>query len=100
MDKKHHNELIDICQNIYSQATDALSNYLSTKYCGVDSESMEKQMEDYLFITEETSAFFFGNALALLDEESQEAEIKTFTENLRRVIKCAQNKAGSDINPS
>ncbi len=39
MDKKHHNELIDICQNIYSQATDTLSNYLSTKYCGVDSES-------------------------------------------------------------
>ena len=96
MDTKHYNELIQLSQEIYDQANDKVTNYLSAHYCGVDSESMEHQMEDYLFVTEETSAFFLGNALALLDADTQEAEIKTFTENLRRVIKYAQQKAGND----
>ena len=34
-------------------------------------------MEDYLFVTEETSAFFLGNALALLAPESQDGETLT-----------------------
>lgn len=77
-----------------------LTNYLSAKYCAVDNNTMEQQMEDYLFVTVETSAYFLGNALALLDTDSQEKEIRTFTENLRRVIKYAQQKAGNDIQPS
>ena len=59
---------------------------------------MEQQMEDYLLVTVETSAYFLGNALALLDADSQEKEIQTFTENLRKVIKYAQQKA--DNKPS
>lgn len=50
-------------------------------------------MEDYLFVTVETSACFPGNALALLTPDSQEKEIQTFTEDLRRVIRYAQQKA-------
>ena len=57
-------------------------------------------MEDYLFITEETSAFLLGNALALLEPESREEAIKTFEENLRRVIKHQVNNAGGEIPPS
>jgi hypothetical protein len=41
----------------------------------------------------ETSACFLGNALALPDTDSQKKDIQTFTENLRRVIKYAQQKA-------
>ncbi len=100
MDANHYNELIALSQEISDQAADKLTNYLSAHYCGVDSESMEQQLEDYLFIAEETSAYFLGNALALLDESTQEAEIKTFTENLKRVIKYAQQKAGGEIPPS
>ena len=100
MDANHYNELITLSQEITDQATDKLSNYLSANYCGVDSESMEQQLEDYLFVTEETSAYFLGNALALLDTDAREAEIKTFTDNLRRVIKYAQQKAGGEITPS
>ena len=48
-------------------------------------------MGNYLFVTEETSAYFLGYALALLAPESQEAEIETFVRNLRRVI-AAQTK--------
>ena len=77
-----------------------LTNYLSAKYCAVGNDTMEQQMEDYLFVTVETSAYFLGNALALLDADSQEKEIQTFTENLRRVIKYAQQKADNDIKPS
>ena len=100
MDINHYNELIELSQEIYDQATEKLTNYLSAKYCAVGNDTMEQQMEDYLFITQETSAYFLGNALALLDTDSQEAEIKTFTDNLRRVIKYAQQKAGGDIKPS
>ena len=100
MDANHYNELITLSQEITDQATDKLSNYLSAHYCGVDSDSMEQQLEDYLFVAEETSAYLLGNALALLDADTQEAEIKTFTDNLRRVIKYAQQKAGGNIPPS
>ena len=90
MNAEHYNELIEISQKIYDGATEKLTNYLSAKYCAVGNKTMEQQMEDYLFITVETSAYFLGNALALLDADSQEKEIQTFTENLRRVIKYAQ----------
>lgn len=100
MDVNHYNELIELSQEIYDQSTEKLTNYLSAKYCAIGNDTMEQQMEDYLFITEETSTYFLGNALALLDADSREAEIKTFTDNLRRVIKYAQQKAGGDIRPS
>ena len=100
MDGEHYNELIALSQEIYDQATEKLTNYLSAKYCAVSNDTMEQQMEDYLFITEETSAYFLGNALALLDADTREAEIKTFSDNLRRIIKHQMNKAGGEIPPS
>lgn len=100
MDVNHYNELIALSQEIYDQATEKLSNYIATKYCAVENSTTEQQMEDYLFIAEETSAYFLGNALALLNPDTQEAEIKTFTENLHRIIKYAQQKAGGSIPPS
>ena len=100
MDAKHYNELTELSQEIYDQATEKLTNYLSAKYCAVGNDTMEQQMEDYLFITEETSAFFLGNALALLEPESREAGIETFVSNLRRVITHQVNKAASDLPPS
>ena len=100
MDANHYNELIDLSQEIYDQATEKLTNYLSARYCAVGNDTMDQQMEDYLFITEETSAYFLGNALALLEPESQEEAIRTFVENLRRIIKYQTNKAGGEIPPS
>lgn len=93
MDTEHYNELIQLSQEIYDQANDKLTNYLSAKYCAVGNNTADQQLEDYLFITEEASAFFLGNAFALLDTNTQEEEIKTFTDNLRRVIKYAHEKA-------
>ena len=100
MDANHCNELIDLSQEIYDQATEKLTNYLAAKYCAVGNDTTAQQLEDYLFITEETSAYFLGNALALLDADTQEAEIRTFADNLRRVIKYAQQKAGGNSKPN
>ncbi len=100
MDKKHYNELILLSQEIYDQATDKLTDFCAAKYCGVGNDTTEQQLEDYLFVAEETSAYLLGNALALLDPDSQEAEIRTFTENLRRVAAYAQKKLGSDSLPN
>ena len=100
MNAEHYNELVSLSQQIYDGATEKLTNYLSAKYCAIGNDTMEQQMEDYLLVTVETSAYFLGNALALLDEDSREKEIRTFTENLRRVIKYAQQQAGSNVGPS
>ena len=100
MDRKHYNELILLSQEMYDNATEKMTNYLSAKYCGIGNDTMEQQMEDYLFLTEETSAYLLGNAMALLDDESREAEIRTFTENLRRVIDHQIKKAGGENPPS
>ncbi len=94
MNQKHRNELIMLSQEIYDQASDRLNNYISSKYCAIGNDTMEEQLEDYLFIAEQTSAYFLGNAMALLDQSSQEAEIQTFVDNLRKVIDYAQRKMG------
>ena len=100
MDVNHFNELINISQEICDHAADRIANYCAQKYCGVGSDTTEQQMKDYLFIAEETSAFILGNSLALLDANSQEKEILTFTENLRKVIRYAQQKAETGNKPS
>ncbi len=96
MDKKHYNELVLLSQEIYDEASDKLTNYYVKKYSGIDNDTTEAQLEDYLFVAEETSAYFLGNALALLEPNSQEAEIQTFVQNLRRVIGHAQKKVESN----
>ena len=99
MDQKHYNELITLSQEIYDQATDRLTNFCANKYCGVSNDTTEQQMKDYLFVAEGTSAYLLGNALALLDSSSQEAEIQSFVNDLRRVIASARKKMDSDQNP-
>lgn len=100
MDQKHYNELVMLSQEIYDQAADKLTNYCASKYCGISNDTTEQQLADYLFVAEETSAYFFGNALALLEPDAQEAEIKSFVEDLRRVIAYAQKKLGGDQLPN
>ena len=92
MDKKHYNELVMLSQEIYDQAADKLTNYCANRYCGISNDTTEQQLEDYLLVAEETSAFLLGNALSLLDPESQEEEIQRFVKDLRRVISFAISK--------
>ena len=100
MDKKHYNELVLLSQEIYDQASDKLTNYCANKYCGVGNDTTEQQLEDYLFVAEETSAYLLGNALALLDPSSQEGEIMSFVDDLRRVMAYAAKKLGSELPPN
>ena len=100
MDQKHYNELVLLSQEIYDQATDKLTNFCANKYCGISNDTTENQLEDYLFVAEETSAYLLGNALAVLDPSSQEAEIKSFVDDLRRVMAYAAKKFGSDQKPN
>ena len=99
MDKQHYNELTLLSQEIYDQAADRITNYCANRYCGVGNDTTEQQLEDFLFVAEEASAWLLGNALALLDHESREAEIKSFTDNLRRVIRLALKETGGGLPP-
>ena len=94
MDQKHYNELVELSQEIYDGATDRITNYCAAKYCGVGNDTMENQLHDYLFIAEEVSAYLLGNALAVLEADTQEKEIQGFVEDLRRVIAVATKKLG------
>ena len=100
MDVNHFNKLIEVSQEICDHASDKIANYCAQKYCAVESDSTEQQLRDYLFVAEETSAFILGNALAMLNPDTQEKEIRTFTDNLRKVIRFAQQNSGGDIKPS
>ena len=100
MDMKHYNELVELSQKIYDQATDTLTNYCAAKYCGVGNDTMEQQLEDYLTVAEETSVYLLGNAIALLSPDSQEAEIERFVDKLRQVSAYAAKKLGSENRPS
>ena len=96
MDKKHYNELVLLSQEIYDMATNKLTDYCVKTYGSTPDDTFENQLEDYLFIAEETSAYLLGNVLALMNPVSQETEIKTFVENLHRVIAYAQTKMNDD----
>jgi len=100
MTAEHYNELIALSQELYTSNLDRVTNYLSAKYCAVGNDTRQQQMEDYLFVAVETSAYFLGNVLAWLTPDSQEQELKTFTENVRRVIHCAQQKTDIADKPS
>lgn len=100
MDANHYNELIDLSQGIYDEAAEKLTNYISARYCAVGNDTADEQLEDYLFVAEETSAFMLGNALALLNEDAQEEEILKFTGNLCRIIRYAQQQAGGNGKPN
>ena len=85
MDGKHYNELVELSQEIYDEATNRLTDYCAAKYCGIGNDTMEQQLNDYLFVAEETSAYLLGNALALLEADSREAEIQAFVSVLRPI---------------
>ena len=99
MDKKRYNELILLSQRIHEYANEQLKEYLEKNYADAGTGSMGDQLEDWLFVAEETSAYSLGNAIAMLEPESQEVEIRTFEENLRRVISFAGKKQAGEEPP-
>ena len=100
MNKEHYNELVMVSQEIHDLTNDKLKEYFEKAYATADEGSMGQQLEDWLFIAEEASAFLLGNVIAMLDTDSQEAEIKTFEENLWRVIKLVSSKQNNGPKPS
>ena len=100
MTKEHYNELIELSHEIYSQAADTLANYCAAKYCGISNNTTVQQLQDYILVAQETTAWFLGNALALLTPDSQEKEIEILIRNIRRTIHEAQKQIGGDLPPS
>ena len=100
MNKEHYNELILLSEEIHNLTNEKLKAYFEKTYATADEGSMSQQLEDWLFVAEETSAFLLGNVVGLLDADSQEVEIKTFEGNLRRVINLVASKQESGLKPS
>ena len=100
MNKEHYNELIALSQEIFNDINSKLIDYLTKTYGSVPENTMAQQMEDYIFVAEESMGYVLGNALALVDPDSLELEISTFEDQLRRIVEVTRKKAGSDIPPS
>ena len=100
MNKEHYGELVALSQEIYNDINQKLIAYLDKTYGSVPENTMAQQMEDYLFVAEESTGYVLGNALALVDAASVELEINTFENNLRRIVAAAQKKVGGEIPPS
>ena len=100
MNREHYGELVALSQEIYNDINQKLIAYLEKTYGSVPENTMAQQMEDYLFLAEESTGYVLGNALALVDPESMELEIQTFENSLRRVVAAARKKAGGEIPPS
>ena len=100
MNKEHYSELITLSQEIYNDINKKLTAYLDKTYGSIPENTMAQQMEDYLFVAEESTGYVLGNALALVDAESMELEISTFENNLRRIVAVAQKKANGGQMPS
>ena len=99
MDVKRKNALILIAQKINDNANDLLREYLESTYAEAGPESMNDQLEDWLYLAEEASAYLLGNAVAMLEPECQEAEIRGFENYLYRVISYAGKKQAGEIPP-
>lgn len=100
MNKEHYSELIALSQEIYNDINSKLIAYLDKTYGSVPENTMAQQMEDYLFVAEESMGYVLGNALALVDPDSMELEIQTFENTLRRIVAAAQKNANGGQKPS
>ena len=92
MDNKKRNELILLSQRICDSANGMLKEYLEKTYAEAGPETMGDQLEDWLYVAEESCAYMLGNAVAMLDPEVRDAEITGFEKYLRQVIRKAEEK--------
>ena len=92
MDNKKRNELILIAQRVHDYADQQLREYLEKTYASAGPDSMDEQLEDWLFSSEEISAYILGNAVAMLAPEYRDPEIRGFEKYLRKVISYAEKK--------
>lgn len=99
MDAKRRNELIRIAEKTVSYGDQQLREYLEKNYAGAGPESAEDQLEDWLFLAEETCAYMLGNAVAMLDKDCRDAEIQGFEKYLRKVIDFADRKQAEGEKP-
>ena len=62
MDNKRRNELILLSQRICDSANGMLKEYLEKTYAEAGLETMGDQLDDWLYVAEESCAYMLGNA--------------------------------------
>ena len=92
MDVKRLNELTEFSLELYETCTRKMMDYIGKKYLPIMGDTTQNQLEDYVFMAEETSAYILGNAFALLGPDAQEKAIESFVNELRRMINVSQKK--------
>ena len=83
--KKHMEELERVAGEIYDLAADRITEYCRKKYADEREDTVGQQLEDYISIADQVSAYLLGNALALVDPSTDEEELAGFAEHIRKV---------------
>lgn len=99
MDKKRENELILLSTRIQEKTHSMVTEYLEKTYAGSGPESMNDQLEDWLYVAQESTAYILGNALAVLEPEAAEEEIRLAADRLRMVSEYVRKKSGGESTP-
>ena len=77
MTKKHQEELSAVSEKIYNSAINEIQAYINKTYGNRKENTLENQLEDFHAIAGEVTAALMGNAMAMVDEECWEDELKT-----------------------
>ena len=85
IDKKHIQELEKVAAEIYDLAAEKISAYINETYGNNTDDTEVQQLQDFLIIADEVSAYLMGNAMALAEPEFDEGNINELNSHIAQV---------------
>lgn len=85
IDKKHIQELEKVAAEIYDLAAEKISAYINETYGNNTDDTEVQQLQDFLIIADEVSAYLMGNAMALAEPEFDEGNIAELNSHIAQV---------------
>lgn len=85
IDKKHIQELEKVAEEIYDFAANKISVYINETYGNNPDDTEIQQLQDFLIIADEVSAYVMGNAMALTDPKHDEGNISELVAHIEQI---------------
>ena len=82
---KHIQELEKVAAEIYDLAANKISTYINKTYGNNPDNTEIQQLQDFLIIADEVSAYLMGNAMALTDSKHDERNLSELVAHIKQV---------------
>ena len=99
MTKQHQNELTLVAQRIYDLAAEEIQKYINKTYGEKKENTLEQQLEDFHLIADEVSAYMMGNAMAMMDEDCWNDDLKTLNGQIRQIAEYVSRNQRAELGP-